>query len=168
MGRKAKYSDAVRARAIELRGRGMVTADIRAALAREFGAANAPNGTWINEATRSVSVAKVDIVTAESRAKELVAQVNHQDDGATGLSDDALRAQLQALMNLQVRLADSPTALSQLSGAIVRTVQAIDKRTPPPPPAKEIPPDWDMAAEECRAKMRAELQKMIDKQAKNE
>ena len=168
MGRKAKYSEAVKARAIELRGRGLVTSDIRAAIAREFGAANTPNGTWINEATRGVSVAKVDIVTAESRAKELVAQVNHQDDSATGLNDDALRAQLQALMNLQSRLADSPTALAQLSGAIVRTVQAIDKRTPPEPPAKETPPDWVQAADDCKAKMRAELQKMIDKQAKNE
>lgn len=166
MGRKAKYSEAVKARAIELRGRGMATADIRAALARELGAENAPNGTWINEATRGVSVAKIDIVTAEIRAKELVAQVNHQDDGATGLSDDALQSQLQALMSLQARLADSPTALSQLSGAIVRTVQAIDKRTPPEPPAKETPPDWVQAADDCKAKLRAELQKMIDKQAK--
>ena len=167
MGRKAKYSEAVKDRAIELRGRGMVTADIRAAIAREFGAENAPNGTWINEVTRGVSVAKIDVVTAESRAKELIAQVEHQDDSATGLSDDALQSQLQALMNLQARLADSPTALSQLSGAIVRTVQAIDKRTPPEPPAKETPPDWVQAADDCKAKLRAELQKLVDK-AKNE
>lgn len=162
MGRKAKYSEAVKARAIELRGRGMVTADIRETLKREFGAENTPNGTWINDNTRGVSAARVDRATAEDRAREILAQVEHQDDGATGLNDDALRSQLRSLMALQNRLADNPTALSQLSGAIVRTVQAIDKRTPPPPPEKETPPDWIQAAEECKAILLDELQRMLD------
>lgn len=163
MGRKAKYSEAVKTRAIELRGRGMVTADIRATLLKEFGTAGTPNGTWINDATRGVPVVRVDRATVEVRAREILERVEHQDEDAIGLSDEALAAQLRSLMALQTRLADNPTALSQLSGAMVRTVQAIDKRTPPPPPEKETPPDWIQAAEECRNKLRAELQKMLDK-----
>lgn len=163
MGRKAKYSEAMKSRAIELRGRGMVTADIRATLMREFG--DSPNSTWINDVTRGVPAAKVDIETAISRAKELTEQVEQSDLDSTDISDEALRSQLKAIGELQKRLADNPTALSQLSGALVRTVQQIDKRTPPPPVEKEEEPDWQAAAESCRNKLREALAKRIE--AKN-
>lgn len=160
MGRKQQFGDDVRKRAIELRGRGMVTADIIVTLKNEHGVSPGPN--WVNEATRGVSSLKVDVATATARAAEMVAQVESQDPDSKDVSDDALRAQLKALGELQLALFDNPSALSQLSGAVVRTVQAIDKRTPPPPPAKEEDPDWVQAAEMCKQKLRSELQKMID------
>ena len=163
MGRKAKYSDEVRARAIELRGRGMVTGDIRAVLAREFGADNTPNGTWINDATRGVVVKQRP--TADARVTQMMAVVDTQSATDGGDCDtETLRKQAKELERLRTELKDNPSAVAQLSRALIATMTLIDKRTPPPPPAKEIDPEWTQAAEECRNKLRSELQKLLDKQ----
>ena len=164
MGRKAKYSEAVKARAIELRGRGMVTADIRETLKREFGAENTPNGTWINDTTRGVQSAKPAPRAANGRAAELLALVDEQSEsGAADCDTDMLRTQARELVALRQELKDNPSAVAQLSRALIATMTLIDKRTPPPPPPKEVDPEWVQAAEECRNKLRAELQKMLDK-----
>ena len=163
MGRKAKYSDEIRTRAIELRGRGMVTGDIRAVLAREFGASNTPNGTWINDATRGVVVKQKH--TADARVAQMMAVVDTQSETDGGDCDtETLRKQAKELERLRTELKDNPSAVAQLSRALIATMTLIDKRTPPPPPPKEIDPEWTQAAEECRNKLRSELQKLLDKQ----
>lgn len=163
MGRKAKYSDEVRTRAIELRRRGMVTGDIRAVLTREFGADNTPNGTWINDATRGVVAQQKP--TADARVAQMMAVVDTQSATDGGDCDtETLRKQAKELERLRTELKDNPSAVAQLSRALIATMTLIDKRTPPPPPPKEIDPEWTRAAEECRNKLRSELQKLIDKQ----
>jgi DNA-binding transcriptional MerR regulator len=166
MGRKAIFDDSVRQRAIVLRERGFTLTDIRDTLRKELG--SGPELMWIQRATKCVDVGKVERASAERRARDAVAIAESQaeSDGAD-CDTEMLRTQARELVSLRQELKDNPSAVSQLSRALLATMALIDKRTPPPPPAKEIPPDWDRAAEECRAKMRAELQKLVDK-AKNE
>ncbi len=157
MGRKAKFGDDIRKRAIELRGKGFTLTDIRDALKRENG--EAPALMWVQRAVKDVAAPKA---TAEKRADELVAIVDEQEIDGVDINTEMLRQQARELVALRQELKDNPSAVAQLSRALIATMQLIDKRTPPPPPPKEENPDWIAAAESCKQKLREKLQKMID------
>lgn len=167
MGRKPTFDDSVRQRAIVLRERGFTLSDIRDTLRKELG--NAPELMWIQRATKCVDVGKAERASAERRAREAVAIAESQaETNGADCDTEMLRTQARELVSLRQELKDNPSAVAQLSRALLATMALIDKRTPPEPPKKEDPPDWERAAEECRVKMRAELQKLIDNKDKNE